>query len=853
MSAWGTPRAPSSHPLPSLDLILQGGEWLARGRAGEALRCAEEALRQDPHDADALFLLGAAHYRNGDLAAAEASLKQAIRANAEVAVFHSTLGNVCQDRGALPEAVSAYRRALRLKPGFAEAYNDLGTALFAQGDAARAIESYQRATELRPDHAVAYANLGAVYRKLGMPGEARRALQRELLLRLRSLFRLRRRKRSLSDLAKEQLELGNPGLALRIGRRALEEDANNPALMAALAAALREDGSTEEAIACAKRAVELRPADARSREQLGSLLLDTGSAQAALPQLEEWARLQPRSPRALLALAEAHMALGNGGEASALAQRASALRPRDATLWLRLGELASKQGLAAQAELAFRQAIELDRSSSGAWIRLGNLLRLGGRLDEAKACTEQAVALDDQSAAALFALARVLREQGETSAAVARLEQALRLEPQGAQALQMIGECLRYENKIEEAERRFREGLKASPESIPLLGDLAQVLGDQMRYAEAFACIEKALAREPHEPLILATKGILQDLTGQEAEAESLLRAALQAAPENVDIGHSLAILRLRHGHFEEGWQGLELRRRKEYFVGRYRKFPFAEWQGEPLTGKTILVYPEQGLGDEIMYGSCIRELVARARHVAIECDHKLGALFARSFPLCTVTARLRTMANDWVNHLEPRPDYQVPMGSLPLHFRRRVEDFPRHNGYLAPDERKTAAWKRRLDALGPGPKVGLSWQGGVGHTGRARRSLTLEQLLPLLRVAGVHFVSLQYTEVDDEIRALAARHGITVHHWQGAIDVYDETAALVCALDRVVTVCTALVHLTGALGRPAIVMVPFGSDWRYGAQGERMLWYPSVRLLRQRAIGDWSPVIESVRGLLQE
>ena len=180
------------------------------------------------------------------------------------------------------------------------------------------------------------------------------------------------------------------------------------------------------------------------------------------------------------------------------------------------------------------------------------------------------------------------------------------------------------------------------------------------------------------------------------------------------------------------------------------------------------------------------------------------------------------------------------------------MEDFPRHSGYLAPDEQKKAAWKRRLDALGPGAKLGLSWQGGVGHTGKARRSLTLEQLLPLLRLAGVHFVSLQYTEVGDEIRNLAARHGITVHHWQEAIDDYDETAALVCALDRVVTVCTALVHLTGALGRPAIVMVPFGSDWRYGAQGERMLWYPSVRLIRQRAIGDWSPVIESVSGLLQ-
>ena len=838
--------------MPSLDLILQGSEWLARGRASEALQCAEEALRRDPRDADALFLLGAAHYRDGDLAAAEARLKQAIQANGKVAVFHSTLGNVYQDRGALPEAVAAYRRAIRLKPDFAEAHNDLGTAFFAQGDPARAAESYRRATGLRPDHAVAYANLGAVYRKLGMPREARRALQRELLLRLRGLFRWGRRKRSLAALAQEQLRLGNAGLALRIGRRALEQDASNPRLVALLAAALRKDGAMEEAIGCAKRAVELAPADVRSREQLGSLLLETGSAQSALPHLEECVRLQPRSPQALLALAEAHMALGNSEQAGKLAQRSSALGPRDAALWVRLGELLSKQGLAAQAELAFRQAIELDPAAPAAWIRLAGLLRLGARLQEAKACAEQAVALDDESSAALIALGLALREQGRTSAAVARFEQALRLEPQRAQALQQIGEILRYENRIEEAERRFRDGLKSRPDNIALLVDLAMVLGDQMRYEEAFACIDKALARDANSALALATKGILLDLTGREAQAEALFGAALQVAPDDADIGYNLAICRLRHARFAEGWKGFELRRRKENFIGRYRKFPFAEWQGEPLDGKSILVYPEQGLGDEIMYGSCIPELIARARHVAIECDHKLGVLFARSFPRCAVTARLRTMANDWVNHLEPRPDYQVPMASLPGHFRRRVEDFPQHGGYLAPDEGKVAAWKRRLDALGPGPKLGLSWQGGVGHTGRARRSLTLEQLLPLLRLAGVHFVSLQYTEVGDEIRALAARHGITVHHWQGAIDVYDETAALVCALDRVVTVCTALVHLTGALGRPAIVMVPFGSDWRYGAQGERMPWYPSVRLVRQRAIGDWPPVIEAVRGLLQ-
>jgi ADP-heptose:LPS heptosyltransferase len=118
---------------------------------------------------------------------------------------------------------------------------------------------------------------------------------------------------------------------------------------------------------------------------------------------------------------------------------------------------------------------------------------------------------------------------------------------------------------------------------------------------------------------------------------------------------------------------------------------------------------------------------------------------------------------------------------------------------------------------------------------------------LPILRLPGIHFVNLQYTDVRDEMRALESRHGVKVHHWQEAIDDYDQTAALVGALDSVLTVCTAIVHLTGALGRPALVMVPFGADWRYGGAGERMIWYPSVRLVRQRRIGEWQEVLDEV------
>jgi len=815
------------------------------------MRCAEQALQHAPRDPDALYLAGLAQYRGGDLAAAETRLRQAIQADARTPAFHSALGNVLQDRGALGEAISAYQRAVRLKPDFAEAHNDLGTAYFAQGNAARAIQSYLRAAALRPGHAVAHANLGSAYRKLGLPRDARRAMQRELLLRFKSIFR--RTSKGPLGLAREELEQGNSRLAMHLARGALASRPGNRAALEVLALAQEAQGLRDEALATFGRAHALEPSDAGVREEIARLLAQAGRKQEAVGHLEEALRLRPRSWRAMAALTELYLALGDAQRSEQLARRALGLWPRDAALHFRLGEALFRQHRVPEAEHALREAIAFDPRSVPARVRLGDLLRLGGRLEEAEACLKEAAALDDASPAVLFALGMVLKERGHSAAAIRRFEEALRIEPGRAQALQQIGEILRYDNQLEQAERRFREGLQERPDRVALLVDLAMVLGDQMRYAEAFAAIDQALAREPGSALALASRGVMLDVTGSEAEAMRTFREALARAPGDVDIGYNLAICRLRHADFAEGWNGFELRRRKDSFIGKYRSFPFPEWAGEPLAGKTILVYPEQGLGDEIMYGSCIRDLAATAHHVAIECDKKLGAIFTRSFPGCTVSARARTMANDWVRHLDPQPDYQVPIGSLPSRFRNHVQAFPAHAGYLRADAAKVAAWRERLATLGPGLKIGLSWQGGVGHTGRLRRSLTLEQLLPLLRLPGMHFVSLQYTDVAAEIAGLAKRHGIQVHHWPEAIDDYDETAALVCALDQVLTVCTAIVHLTGALGRPATVMVPFGSDWRYGASGARMPWYPSVRLIRQRAIGDWANVLEAVMQRLRQ
>ena len=143
----------------------------------------------------------------------------------------------------------------------------------------------------------------------------------------------------------------------------------------------------------------------------------------------------------------------------------------------------------------------------------------------------------------------------------------------------------------------------------------------------------------------------------------------------------------------------------------------------------------------------------------------------------------------------------------MPRFIRRGLDDFPRHQGYLKADPERIASWRERLDQMGSGLKVGIAWAGGVRKTRRALRSIPLERWRPVLQTPAVHFASLQYTaDAGATVAALREQHGVRVEHWNEAISDYEETAALVCALDLVISVCTAVIHLGGALGRPVRV-----------------------------------------------
>jgi hypothetical protein len=306
----------------------------------------------------------------------------------------------------------------------------------------------------------------------------------------------------------------------------------------------------------------------------------------------------------------------------------------------------------------------------------------------------------------------------------------------------------------------------------------------------------------------------------------------------------------LLNGDYQNGWPDYEMRLADRDVPVRALRLP--RWDGAALEGKTLLVYGEQGLGDQIMFASCLPDVIGGAGHCAVECAPRLEALFRRSFPAATVYA----VSADGAVPPESGKlsiDAEIPIGSLPLHVRYDRAAFPYHSGYLKSDTRSVEAWRKRLALLGSGLKVGISWRGGTPKTRGPLRSLPLPQWLPILKCPHVQFVSLQYSSnAETELAALEAECSIRVVHWPEAIDDFDQTASLVCALDLVISVQTTVVHLAGALGRPAWALVAAVPEWRYLHEGSSLPWYPAVRLFRQPALHDWRSVVDRVAKELQ-
>lgn len=363
--------------------------------------------------------------------------------------------------------------------------------------------------------------------------------------------------------------------------------------------------------------------------------------------------------------------------------------------------------------------------------------------------------------------------------------------------------------------------------------NLAAACIGMQRLEDARRLLQEARRLRPNDERSLALLCLLAVYDCNPRLAIDLGEKALSFKADLWDVHESLGYAHLMLGEWAPGWRGYER------FIGKskYRplKPPYPEcpyWDGSD--GHDLYIRGEQGLGDEISFASILPEVIARQKSVVFDCDEKLGGLFQRSFPGIEIhsTRKTKQTEKDWL--AGRKFDAHCLIGSLATYRRNRDEDFP-GKPYLVADPERRIQWRALLDSL-PGKKVGIAWTGGYKNTFRERRSLSLERLLPILRVPGVSWVSLQYQDPIDDIQEFEAENGIKIHHWARAAesDDYDDTAAIVAELDLVISVCTAVVHLSGALGKECWTLVPSKPRWWYGLKGSKSPWYSSLEFFRQ-------------------
>jgi tetratricopeptide (TPR) repeat protein len=506
-----------------------------------------------------------------------------------------------------------------------------------------------------------------------------------------------------------------------------------------------------------------------------------------------------------------------------------------------LGVIKLQSGELAEALRLMAAALKAKPKSPDVLINHGLALNSLGRHDEALASFEAVIAIKPNSAEAYNNRGSVLGKLGRSGEALESYERALALKRDYAEAHFNRSNLLMQLKRFEEALAAAERALALRPNYMKAYNNRANLLNALGRHEEALASAGRAQALDPKFSDAHYNAGNALARLGRHEEALDAFDRALTLNPNHAEAQWNAALARLRLGDLRNGLKQYEWRWRQGDAAKARRSFPQPQWRGEPLAGKTLLLHAEQGLGDTIQLVRYVPLLAAQGARVIVEVQPALKSLLADFAGAAQVIAFGESL---------PPFDLYCPMLSLPAAFGTDLDTVPAKIPYLAADEERIAEWRGRLPAQ-PGLRVGLVWSGNPTHQNDRHRSIPLAQLACLLDVPETNFVSLQKDVREEDAAVLA--DAPRVAPIGGGLRDFRDTAAVIALLDLVIAVDTSVAHLAGAMGKPVWVLVPFCPDWRWMLERADSPWYPSARLFRQPAIGDWQRAISQVRAALAE
>lgn len=597
-------------------------------------------------------------------------------------------------------------------------------------------------------------------------------------------------------------QAGRRGEAEMRYREVLRIEPSNPDALHLMGMLESEQGRHPSAIQWIQKAIQSNPCVPDFHTHLGSVFMAMGRFADAAGAFQKAVSLGPDSADAHYNLGVALHQLGQLDKAIASYQTALRLNP-DAAAFNNMGVALAARGCRDEAADAFRLALRLRTDHADALMNLGNLLKELGRAEEAIECYQKRLCLPNVPFELVLHLGGLLQLRGRLDEAESLYRQALqgRPDPQVLNNLAIISE---ERGNLDEAERLARQALASRPDFVEALDNLGNILLKQRRITEAIASYDKALALQPGDA--------------------------------NVRYNRSIALL--THGDLPRAWQEYDWRHFWSRTNSPLLECPQPLWRGEDLTGRTLLLYAEQGLGDTLQFIRYLPLVAARGpARIFLHCPAELHAVL-QGLPGVT---RLFAPGES-----VPEFDTHAPLMDLPCVFGTTLDTIPAGVPYLPAPRGEAPPELRASGNL----KVGIVWAGGTKHPQDRFRSVRLEEFAPLLDVPGIDFYSLQVGSRSSDLAQPGAPRGIV--DLSPRLKDFADTAAAMMRLDLVISVDTSVVHLAGALGRPVWTLLPFASDWRWLMNRGDTPWYPTMRLFQQTTPGDWAGVFAKVKAALK-